>query len=484
MAPALLLPLLAALTAAPLPLLAQASPQPSASPPGAAAPAAPAGKAAKAGPAAKAAPFQAFPFATSVKTLKNGLRVALVPYDSPGLVAYYTLMRVGSRNEAEKGRSGYAHFFEHMMFRGTKAHSGEEYNATVTRLGLNTNAFTDFDMTVYHLYGPSKSLPTIIEYEGDRFQNLDYSEEQFRTEAGAILGEYAKSASSPETLLFEKMQETAYDKHTYRHTVIGYLADVKEMPNGFAYARDFFKRYYTPDNATIVVVGDFDQAETLELIERAYGGWKGKLRPAPIPAEPAQRKARRGHVPWPSPTLPRVWVAWHMPGAADVKATATAQVLGAYLFGPQSPLFQDLVLGRQLVDSLDSTGSVQRDPTLFGVLSRVKKDADVAAVEQAILAAAQELAKGKIDAARLRDVVSNAKYTAALQLDKADAVAVSLAVNTAYTSDLHYLNKLYAQLERLTPQDLRAFTGRWLTEPNRTTVTLSTQLSAQKEVAK
>ena len=122
---------------------------------------------------------RAFPFPTEQHTLPNGLRVVLVPYDSPGLVAYYTLMRVGSRNEAEKGRSGYAHFFEHMMFRGTKAHPGKEYNETVTKLGLNTNAFTDFDMTVYHLYGPAKALPTIIDYEGDRFQNLSYDEADF-----------------------------------------------------------------------------------------------------------------------------------------------------------------------------------------------------------------------------------------------------------------------------------------------------------------
>src|SRR6185312_17527291 len=92
-----------------------------------------------------AANTKAFPFPTESHTLKNGLRVVFVPYDSPGLVAYYTLMRVGSRNEAEAGRSGYAHFFEHMMFRGTPTHSGDEYNRTVTKLGLNTNAFTSED---------------------------------------------------------------------------------------------------------------------------------------------------------------------------------------------------------------------------------------------------------------------------------------------------------------------------------------------------
>src|SRR5207244_1070151 len=154
-------------------------------------------------PAPAAPPAKAFPFPTEPHVLGNGLRLGFIPYDSPGLVAYYTLMRVGSRNEPEPGRSGYAHFFEHMMFRGTKKHPAEDYNATVTRLGLDTNAYTELDMTVYHLYGPAKALPTIIEYEADRFQNLDYAEAQFKTEAGAILGEYAKSASDPE----EKMSE-------------------------------------------------------------------------------------------------------------------------------------------------------------------------------------------------------------------------------------------------------------------------------------
>src|ERR1051325_12128900 len=192
-------------------------------------------------PAAPAS-TKAFPFPIELHTLPNGLRVALIQYDSPGLVAYYTLMRVGSRNEVEKGRSGYAHFFEHMMFRGTKQHPSDDYNSTVTRLGLNTNAYTSLDMTVYHLYGPAMALPTIIEYEADRFQNLAYDEAQFKTEAGAILGEYAKSASNPELKLAEVLQGTAFDKHTYKHLTIGFLQDIQAMPSGFSYSREFFRR--------------------------------------------------------------------------------------------------------------------------------------------------------------------------------------------------------------------------------------------------
>jgi zinc protease len=420
-----------------------------------------------------AATTKAFPFPTETHTLPNGLRVVFVPYDSPGLVAYYTLMRVGSRNEAEPGRSGYAHFFEHMMFRGTKTHPAEDYNQTVTRLGLNTNAFTSEDMTVYHLYGPSKALPTIIEYEADRFQHLDYTEEQFKTEAGAILGEYAKSASNPMMKAEETMLETAFTKHTYRHTVIGYLDDVKAMPSGYAYSREFFRRYYTPDNATVVVAGDFDKAATLALMQKAYGTWKGKLDAVKIPVEPAQKAARTAHVDWASPTLPRLWLAWHAPAASDVSGAAVQAVLEDYLAGPTSPLYQDLVLGRQLVDSIDADGAAHRDPNLFSLVARVKKAGDIETVDKAIKDEVAKLAAGKVDAARLDAVRSHLKYGAIQALNTADRVAVILARSMAQTGDVEAINKLYARIDRLKPAELAAFAKKWLTEANCTTLTLT-----------
>jgi zinc protease len=429
-----------------------------------------------AAPVAAATPggAKAFPYAVEQHTLPNGLRVVLVPYDSPGLCAYYTLMRVGSRNEAEPGRSGYAHFFEHMMFRGTKSHSAEDYNNTVTRLGLDTNAFTSEDMTVYHLYGPSKALPTIIELEADRFQHLEYTEEQFKTEAGAILGEYAKSASNPEMILSEKMDETAYTKHTYRHTVIGYLDDIKAMPSGYAYSREFFRRYYTPDDATVVIVGDFDKKATLALLTEKYGTWKGKLDPAAIPVEPTQTEPRRSHVDWKAPTLPRTWLAWHAPGSSDLTGVAIEETLTQYLFGPTSPLYQDLVLGRQLVDSLRPHSDTARDPSLFGVIARVKKAGDLEEVEHTIAKEVAKLAAGEVDKKRLEAVRSNLKYGTILRLDTADRLAVTLAVMTAPTGDLDFINKLYARIDKLTGKELVAFAKKYLTDANRTTVTLTT----------
>jgi zinc protease len=419
-----------------------------------------------------AAPAKAFPFPVELRTLPNGLRVGLVPYDSPGLVAYYTLMRVGSRNEVEKGRSGYAHFFEHMMFTGTKAHPAREYGDVMTSLGLSTNAFTDNDLTVYHLYGPARALPTIIEYEADRFANLDYDESAFRTEAGAILGEYLKSASNPEQKLYEKMMESAYTTHTYRHTVIGYLDDIKNMPAGYQYSREFFHRYYTPDNATIFVVGDFDKTATMTLIQNAYGGWKGKLEAAAIPVEPRQTQAKRAQVEWNTPTLPRLWIAWHAPSAGDLKTAAVQGLLNAYLFGPTSQLYQSLVLGKQLVDSMDATYGDHRDPYLFGILLRVKNPKNLQVVESAVLAEVKALAGGKVDAKRMDAVRSNLRYSNIMGLDKADSLALSLVLNTTLTGDVDFLDKEFAALASVKAADLSGFAKKYLLDGNRTSVTL------------
>ena len=175
------------------------------------------------------------------KKLANGLQVMAIPFDSPGIVAYVTVVRTGSRNEVEPGHSGFAHFFEHMMFRGTKKHPAGEYNEALKAMGADSNAFTTDDRTFYHIVGPAAKLETMFDLEADRFQNLEYAEDAFRTEAGAVLGEYNKSASNPFQPLDERLRELAFKKHTYKHTTIGFLADIKDMPNQYEYSKSFFE---------------------------------------------------------------------------------------------------------------------------------------------------------------------------------------------------------------------------------------------------
>src|SRR6185436_4801242 len=163
------------------------------------------------GASALAQSQSAFPFPVVEKTLANGLRIYVVPYDSPGLVAYYSVVRTGSRNEVEPGLSGFAHFFEHMMFRGTDRYPADKYNDILKRIGADSNAFTTDDWTCYHITASTAALETVMDIESDRFQNLKYTNEAFQKEAGAVLGEYNKNYSVPVSSLFEKLQDTAFD---------------------------------------------------------------------------------------------------------------------------------------------------------------------------------------------------------------------------------------------------------------------------------
>ncbi|MBV8677875.1 MAG: insulinase family protein, partial [Planctomycetaceae bacterium] len=288
-------------------------------------------------PARGAEPEKIFPYPIRSTTLDNGLSVLSVPFNSPGIVAYYTVVRAGSRNEVEKGLSGFAHFFEHMMFRGTEAYPQEKYNHVVKMLGADHNAFTTDDWTCYHLTAPASALATLIEIEADRFQNLKYSEPDFQKEARAVLGEYNKAASSPSLILNETMQDQAYTTHTYKHTTIGFLADVKDMPNRFAYSRTFFDRWYRPENCAIVVAGDVDHDRLVELVRKAYGGWRRGSATVAISEEPPQTERRSAKLSWPGPTLPTLYLGFHIP-AADPRNPDTAALgaLAQAVFGETS----------------------------------------------------------------------------------------------------------------------------------------------------
>ncbi|MFA6571295.1 MAG: pitrilysin family protein, partial [Bacteroidota bacterium] len=187
-----------------------------------------------------------FPYEFKFETLDNGLKVYLIKVPSDGIVAYYTIVRTGSRDEYELGHSGFAHFFEHMMFRGTKKYPGSVYDSIVTTMGADANAYTTDDYTCYHLNFTKPDLEKVMELESDRFQNLFYEEAAFQTESGAVYGEYRKSKTNPFFLLEEKIAETAFDVHTYKHTTMGFEKDIAAMPTMYEYSRNFLKRYYRP----------------------------------------------------------------------------------------------------------------------------------------------------------------------------------------------------------------------------------------------
>jgi zinc protease len=416
---------------------------------------------------------RAFPFPTVERVLPNGLRVFVVTHDSPGLVAYYSIVRTGSRNEIEPGKSGFAHFFEHMMFRGTPRYPTVKYNATIKQIGADSNAFTSDDLTVYHTLANKDALPTIVEIEADRFQNLDYSEGEFQKEAKAVLGEYNKGASDPMQALVEALYDQAFQVHTYKHTTIGFLKDIEDMPNQFAYSRQFFDRYYRPDNVLLLVVGDVTSETVFPIIEKHYGGWKaGPSRPS-VPVEPPQTKEVRKTVPWHDAGLPTLLMGYHTPAFSLTSLDSIGlEVLAELVFSERSSLYRRLVLEEQKVEVLAGGNERRIDPNLFTILARVKDPKDLDYVEQAIYTAIHQIAASGIDAVTLAEVVSHKRYHFASQLSTAENVAQIGAEFLALTERLSSIDDYFSILSRVTVADIQRVARTYFVPANRTTITL------------
>lgn len=420
------------------------------------------------------APEPLFPF--SVDTLDGGLTLVTVPTGPSGTVAYYTLVKAGARDEVEAGRSGYAHLFEHLMFRGTKGVPARDYEAKLQALGADSNAFTTDDFTLYVPTIPKESLAELIPLEADRFMHLDVAEAPYKDETGAVRGEFAKNAANPFWKMDEAMREVAFTKHTYGHTTIGYEKDVRAMPAGHAYSRSFFSRFYTPDDCVIFAVGDVNRVEVLPRVLKAYAGWTGKRAPTATVVEPEQTAPRTRALIWAAPTPPRMFVAYKVPAATDLDDVAAVAVLTTLVFGEPGALNQRLVVKEQKLLGLgaDPDDAIHKDPGLLPVVATLKPGATTFdEIEGAIQAALDEVAKGKVDAAEVTAARAHMKNGLLLSMQTPGAIAVTMAAMTARTGDLRALDRYVAALARVTPQDLTRVARAYFVPARRTTVTLS-----------
>ena len=420
-----------------------------------------------------------FPYPYKMEDLPNGLRLVTVPTSYPNLVALYIVVGVGSRNEVEPGKSGYAHYFEHLMFRGSENYTSAQRDDLLKRAGADANAYTDDDLTVYHETFAKEDLPQIIELEADRFQRLRYNLSAYKTEALAVLGEYNKNSTNPFRKIFEALRETAYQQHTYTHTTLGYLEDIKDFPNQYDYSLEFYRRYYRPEYTTIVIVGDVKPEDAHSLVQKHFGPWKrGNYKPN-IKTEPAQNGPRTAHIDWPAATQPYLAVGFRGPAYSDdSKDKAALDLVAALTFGENSELYQRLVLKEQKVDVLAPDFSNHVDPELFTVLARIKDEKEVDYVRSQILATYRRAATETVAQAQLDATRSRLRYSAALTLNSSEAIAGALAPYIALRRSPETLNKLYQLYDSLTPEDLRAAAARYFVDNNRTIVTLA----AKKQV--
>lgn len=420
-----------------------------------------------------ASPPSVFPFKIHQRQLKNGLTAIVIPIAGSGLTSVRTAIRTGSRDEYEPGRSGFAHFFEHMMFRGTKKYPAEERERVVTSMGASANAYTSNDMTVYEFDIASEDLEKVMDLESDRFMNLAYSDQQFQTEAGAVYGEYRKNRASPFFQLYEKLSETAFGKHTYGHTTMGYERDIAAMPKMMAYSKTFFSRYYRPENAVLLIVGDVDPDATLAMVERYWAGWKRGYQAPKIPKEPEQTAERKADIVYEGRALPMLALSYKTGAFAPKDVDWVSQlVLAELAFGETSDLYKQLVLEKQLVQQLRPQPSTDRDPSLFSVLAVLNDVNKLPEVQQALEAAIEEAKSKPYDAERVAKVASNLRNGFLLRLDTPSAVAGELAQIAAITGGITAIDDMYTTLARVTPETVQAAAKKLFDSRRRTVATL------------
>ena len=410
-------------------------------------------------------PEPILPFAATEKLLPNGLKIIIVPTGFPNLISLQIPVKTGSRNEIEPGKSGFAHFFEHMMGRGTKAYPPEKYQDIMSRTGSRQYAYTADDLTNYHMTFFKEDLETILKLEADRFQHLWYSMDTFKTESGALLGEFNKNSADPIRRLKGEIREVAFKRHPYQHMPAGFLKDIEDLPNQFEYSKLFYDRWYRPEHTSIILAGDVDPGQAIALIEKYWGQWQPGKETVKIPVEPSANGPVYKAVEWSGAALPYLAISFHSPAFSDTdKDFAALQMLFSLTAGDTSALYQKLQKQEQKVDLLATSLPANVDPGLFMVIARVKKTEDMVYVRDAILSKMASARQNRVSEKQLADAKSALKYSLIRSLDNTEQIADSLVRFAHFQRSYATFNQYYQLIDSLTPADLQSAAQKYLTD--------------------
>ncbi len=399
--------------------------------------------------------------------LPNGLRVIYAPLRQAPVVHVRVLYHVGSRDE-RPDRQGFAHMFEHMMFRGSAHVAAEEHMKLINSVGGDSNAFTSFDQTTYHESLPAEHLEMALYLEADRMASFKVNDAIYHTERNVVAKEWGIRQNSPYGTLFDDFLGLAFTKHSYRWTPIGNMDHLKAAPVSELQA--FFNKYYVPNNAVLVIAGDIDIAKTQAMVEK-YFAWipAGPDIQRDIPAEPEQTKVRQEIVKRVVP-LPAVVLGLHTPayGSDDYYALS---VVGALLGdGRTSRLDRRLVSNDQPLCADVSAGAWRlQDSGLFILRAKMlpgKKADDVRAV---FIEELQKLLKGGITPAELDKARIQARKEIVESRKTAEDLATQLGESELFTGNAGRVNEEWTRLNALSIADVNAVARKYL-DPDHATI--------------
>ena len=269
------------------------------------------------------------------------------------------------------------------------------------------------------------------------------------------------------------MQDLAFDVHTYKHTTIGFEADIKAMPERYEYSKSFFARFYRPENVVLLVTGDIEKNSTMKLVNKYYSGWTKGYRAPSVVAEPPQEAERTADISYKGKTLPIINIAYKG-DAFDPKSKdyCAAVLLGDLAFGENSEIHKKLVINEQKVQFINASIPTNRDAPLFEVYSMVKKLDEINTVRDEVYRTLEEFKTKAADEKKVADLKKRYKYGFLMRLDTPDHVAGGLARYVAVTGGIEAVDQLFKQIESITPQDIMKAAQKYFTPERRTVVVL------------
>lgn len=402
-------------------------------------------------------------------SLKNGLKVLLLPNDNAPVVTVLVLYKVGSRNEAV-GFTGATHFLEHMLFKGTNKYNAEKGNGMdelLTQIGAYWNATTWFDRTSYFEVVPSEYLELCLKLEADRMRNLRLRQEDRDSEMSVVRNEMERGENYPDEALEKELYAISFREHPYHHPTIGWRCDVEGVP--MERLKEFYDTFYWPDNATLIVVGDFKTKNALEMIDKYFGVIKSA--PTPIPqvytVEPPQEGERRFEINR-AGDLPRVWIGYHIPEAAheDTYAlSAIRHILGG-TYERSSRLYASLIDSGIAADAFARHYDL-RDPGLFIVGAMINPDKTLSQAEEILHAELEKLIHEPVTADELtRAKIANEKGTVLAKAEP-NSFAFMLAESES-RSDWHWLMDYDEKFDQVSAEKIMEVAKRYFKKENRT----------------
>lgn len=398
--------------------------------------------------------------------LPNGLKVILLENHKAPLVTFQVWYRVGSRNEPW-GKTGISHVLEHMMFKGTQKIGPEEFSRTIQENGGNDNAFTSRDYTAYFQNLSSDRIQVSLDLESDRMQNLLLREEDFRTERMVVMEERRlRTEDNPTGVLVEQLQAIAFQIHPYRWPIIGWMEDLKRLT--LEDLKEYYKTYYNPGNAFLVVVGDFKKEELLPRIEKAFGSYsKGVVPNQERDKEAPQMGEKRIFVKREA-QLPTILMAYHVPNLRDPDSYVLEVIATLLSGGKSSRLYQNLIREKRLVLSADADYSLlSRDPYLFFLSAEPLPNKESVEVEKALDQEIERLQKDLVSERELEKVKNQMEAPFIFGQDSIFFQALVLAQHEIAFS-WKAIDDYLPSIRKVTAEDIQRVAKKYLIPDNRT----------------